>query len=617
MIFNAELQRNLWLEINFTRVITVPLLLSLLFWAFFVSQDSPNVDIEHMGSWLSGVALSMFALITVLWGAQLTGNSITEEGQAQTWDWQRLSAQRPIALVFGKLFGSSILAWYGGLCCIVAYLVFSRSTLDGFRFSWVVLAVSSAIISQCLSMLFALVTPPELRANQQLPKRNAGVGRLVSILLALYGMGFATLMWTKENMAGLHWYGLDVDLLGFTTWSAVVWAGWAVFGCTQRVATLLRNPTTPLPWLFFVLFCAAYFMGFTPETKGALTARYYGQTAFVVAFTLMVGMSLLEDKMPVALRWWFSTLVNQSWRKPSHHAWRRVWQRTPRWIATFFMLALTMPFVLVGSDPEVFMLLPVVLLLFVRDMAVLHWFHWTPVPRKPYLAFGIYLLLVYLLLPFLFRRLDWLFYPNSGKPLITLSVFMVETFIAVAFLQQRWQLYFSAEHVHNEEEEAMQKSLIKDERVIYKGRVGIGTQGPLLLAGLGVVIVGVVIYIYIPGTFELAGLNIGNMILRLFLLVAVGIWLRAGFRYYLAGRSTKLTFTNKRMIVKLGYPAQQSTELPLEKINTIQVTQTLKGRIFNYGQLSIASLGNQPIVLKDIASPHAFRRALMEAQVHK
>lgn len=621
MIINAEFHRNLWLEINFTRLITVPLLLALVFWAFFVSQDSPNVKIEEMGSFLSGVALSMFALITVLWGAQLASNSITDEAQAQTWDWQRLSAQSPTALVFGKLFGGTILAWYGGLCCVVAYTIFSRSTLDGFRLSWVVLAVSGAIFSQAMAILLALATPPEHRAAHQ-QKRNMSMVRLGMILLGIYAMGMATVIWTKDNVSGIEWYGYRYDLLPFFMWSAVVWAGWAVFGSIQRVATLLRSPTTPFPWLFFVLFCMGYVMGFTPESTQMIggqkeVSHYYGQVAYAVGFSLMVGISLLEDKMPLQLRWWFSTLASQDWRKTWRHAWKRVWQRTPRWIATFVLMLLVFPFAMISAAPEFYVFLPVSLLMFTRDMAVLHWFHWTPVPKRPYLAFGIYLLLVYLLLPFLFRRLDWLFYPNPEKSIITVSIFIVETFIAVAFLLQRWELYYSAEYTHNEEEETMQQSLIKDERVIYKARVSLGTQGPLFLTGLGIIILGVVIYIYIPGTFTIFKFNVGNMVLRFFLLGSLLFWGKALFRYYLASRSTKLTFTNKRMIVKLGYPEQQNYELQLGKINTIQVSQTTKGRWFNYGKLVISSLGNQPITLQDIASPNEFRRALLEAQEHK
>lgn len=611
MIWNAEFHRNVWLEINFTRLITFPLLLALIFWAFFISKDTPNVDINKMGSHLSGVALSLFALITVLWGAQLASNSITEEAQAQTWDWQRLSAQSPVELVIGKLFGSTILAWYGGLCCLVAYVIFSRSTLEGFRMSWVVLAIASAIFAQAAAMMLTLATPPEQRLVYQ-QKRSFGVARLIVLLATLYAIGLSTIIWTNDHIPTLHWYQWQPDLLPFCTWSAVIWASWAVFGCIQRTATLLHAPTTPLPWITFTLFCMMYFTGFTPESinHDQTTTHYYMQFAFGVIFSLMVGVTMLETKAPLEWRLWFDAL------RTRNHA--RAWQRTPRWVATFVLAFVTLLFALTNSADEFHIFLSVALLLFVRDITVLYWLHWTPQPRRPHLAFAIYLMLVYLLLPFLLKRINWLFYPNVEKPVTTIGIFLIETFVATAFLLQRWEQYYSAEFTRNEEEENLQKSLIENEKVIYTARVSIGIQAPLFLLGLLIIAVGFGLHFYSPlASVNIFNFNLDNVVLWLFVLAAAFCWAKALVRHIIARRNTQLTFTNKRVIVKIGYPEQQNIELPLAKIGSIQVNQTLRGRIFNYGKLIISSIGNPQITLPDIANPSEFRRTLMEAQEHK
>ncbi len=611
MIFNAEFQRNMWLEINFTRLITIPLVLVLIFWAFFISRDEPGVDIDAMGRHLTGVSLSLFALITVLWGAQLASNSLIEEAQAQTWDWQRLSAQSPTALMFGKLFGSTILAWYGGICCLIAYLIFAQSTLDGVRVTWLILAITSAIFTHASVMLLTLTTPPDQRPAYQ-QKRGMSIAKLFVLLFALYGIGLLTVIWTSDHLSIVHWYGFEFSLIPFSTWSMSIWAIWAVFGCIQRTSTLLRCPTTPTAWLLFVLFCMAYFMGFTPEgpVQGNNTPQhYYGGMAFAVIFCLLCGITLLENKAPLHWRLWLDALKRKEYR----HA----WQNTPRWITTFLLSILVLFIALPTSPPSLRIFLPVSLLLFVRDITVLYWFHWTPQPKRPYLAFAIYLLVMYLLLPFLLSPLNWLFYPNPNTPITTLSVFLVETTVAAAFLLQRWDQYYSAEFIRNEEEEILQSSLVENEKVIYTARVSIGIQVSLFLSGLAIIGIGFIAHLYNPlNSLSLFNINVNNALLWIVMLVGLGCWFWAFIRHLIARHNTKLTFTNKRVIVKIGFPLQQNIELPLGKIGSIQVTQTQRGRILNYGNIIINSIGNPQITVPDISNPSEFRRTLMEAQPH-
>lgn len=611
MIFNAEFQRNLWLEINFTRLITIPLVLVLIFWAIFISRDSVNVNIDEMGSHLSGAALSLFALITVLWGGQLASNSLIEEAQAQTWDWQRLSAQSPSALMIGKLFGSTILAWYGGICCLIAYMIFAKSTLDGIRLAWLFLAVSSAIFTHASVILLTLTTPPEQRPAYQ-QKHTMSLAKMFMLLLALYGIGLLTVIWTSDHLSIIHWYHIDFELLPFCAWSMVIWAGWAVFGCIKRTSTLLRNPTTPTAWLLFVTFCMIYFMGFKVDSAVANNDAIfysYGGMAFMVIFGLLCGITLLESKAPLHWRLWIDALKRKEYR--------HVWQNTPRWIATFVLSVVVLFLALPSSPPTFRIFLPVALLLFLRDITVLYWFHWTPQPKRPYLAFSIYLLLVYLLLPFLFRPLSWLFYPNPNTPVTTLVIFLLETIVAAAFLLQRWEEYYSAEFIRDEEEEILQSSLVENEKVIYAARVSIGIQAPLFFTGLAVIAVGFLVHFYNPlAKLNVMTVNIDNALLWLAMLGGLGCWLWAFARHLFARRNTKLTFTNKRVIVKIGYPLQQNIELPLAKIGSIQVTQMPVGRLFNYGNIIINSIGNPQTTVQDIANPSEFRRTLMEAQPH-
>jgi pimeloyl-ACP methyl ester carboxylesterase len=63
----------------------------------------------------AGIIVLLFGVLTILWGTRLAANSILDEMADKTWDWQRLSILSPWTMTWGKLFGATAFAWYGGL----------------------------------------------------------------------------------------------------------------------------------------------------------------------------------------------------------------------------------------------------------------------------------------------------------------------------------------------------------------------------------------------------------------------------------------------------------------------------------------------------------------------
>ena len=189
-MISAELRRNLWLEISPSRLIVIPLILALILWSLTITQDTINYQ------FMSGSALILFGLICIIWGAHLASTSITEEAQAQTWDWQRLSSQTPSELMFGKLFGSTVLAWYGGAWCLSAYVVFTVLSGGLPVLSWLLLSVAGAISFQASAILLTLSTPPEQRLAYQ-QKRGIGAVKLLLILFALQSLGGFVYFWKQ------------------------------------------------------------------------------------------------------------------------------------------------------------------------------------------------------------------------------------------------------------------------------------------------------------------------------------------------------------------------------------------------------------------------------------
>ena len=131
----------------------------------------------------------------------------------------------------------------------------------------------------------------------------------------------------------------------------------------------------------------------------------------------------------------------------------------------------------------------------------------------------------------------------------------------------------------------IEKTLVKDEEVIYTGHISFWSLTPLLFVGF--------VGLFLPGAIGLT---------------AMLFWATAALKYL----TTELAFTNKRVIAKFGIISQKAIELNIKKVESIQVSQSILGRVFNYGDLIISGVGISQVPIPGISNPMAFRRAFME-----
>lgn len=129
----------------------------------------------------------------------------------------------------------------------------------------------------------------------------------------------------------------------------------------------------------------------------------------------------------------------------------------------------------------------------------------------------------------------------------------------------------------------VQSTLINDEKVIYEAKISIWSLLPLFLVGL--------IFLFAWG-------------------LGLVFWLIAFIRY----KTTELAFTNKRVIAKAGFISRHTVELNIAKVESLQVSQGVIGRIFNFGTLIISGAGNPQAPIPGISDPMVFRRSFMEYQ---
>jgi len=126
-------------------------------------------------------------------------------------------------------------------------------------------------------------------------------------------------------------------------------------------------------------------------------------------------------------------------------------------------------------------------------------------------------------------------------------------------------------------------ALVKDERILYVGHVSLWSLAFLILLGF-------------------------------LLLLAFGLGLILWLVAYIKYKTTELAITNKRVIAKFGFISRKTVELNINKVESIQVDQSILGRIFDFGTLVISGAGNPQAPIPGISEPMAFRRAFMEAQ---
>jgi uncharacterized membrane protein YdbT with pleckstrin-like domain len=75
---------------------------------------------------------------------------------------------------------------------------------------------------------------------------------------------------------------------------------------------------------------------------------------------------------------------------------------------------------------------------------------------------------------------------------------------------------------------------------------------------------------------------------------------------------SEFVITNRRIVIKEGFIARRTFEMNLTKIETVNVDQTVMGRILNYGSITIIGTGGTKETFHNIARPMAFRRAFQE-----
>ena len=150
------------------------------------------------------------------------------------------------------------------------------------------------------------------------------------------------------------------------------------------------------------------------------------------------------------------------------------------------------------------------------------------------------------------------------------------------------------------------KNLIPGEQVMYRTRLHWVVIFWHVVLGILFILVGGYVLAGMPGTNLLQPDQMQYARIAGAVLIVLGaIFVIASF---VRRNSVEMAVTNKRVTVKVGLVSRSTEEMMLTRIESIMVDQSLMGRMFNYGTITLRGVGGTPDPFPRIAHPLEFRR---------
>jgi hypothetical protein len=147
----------------------------------------------------------------------------------------------------------------------------------------------------------------------------------------------------------------------------------------------------------------------------------------------------------------------------------------------------------------------------------------------------------------------------------------------------------------------IERVLGQDERVLQRGHLHWIIYAPamgVLLAGAGTMA--------IATTVGRSADPIGAFGFAAMLVVSPLLWLRA----WIARVATEIAVTNRRVIIKRGLFRRSTMEMNAGQIESVEIEQSIPGRLFGFGTVTINGTGSGIEPIANVAEPLTIREAV-------
>lgn len=154
----------------------------------------------------------------------------------------------------------------------------------------------------------------------------------------------------------------------------------------------------------------------------------------------------------------------------------------------------------------------------------------------------------------------------------------------------------------------LQSTLLQDEKIIYGTRPHWIVFAPAVIAFLVTLILLFASSLLGFLDINIAGIHFRNFIAAIAALVTIIYFFKAWIIY----RYSEYGITNKRVLMKMGWISRDSLEIFLNKIEAVNVDQTVPGRLLSYGRIIIIGTGGTQDVFYNIPDPLGFRKKVQQ-----
>jgi uncharacterized membrane protein YdbT with pleckstrin-like domain len=89
-------------------------------------------------------------------------------------------------------------------------------------------------------------------------------------------------------------------------------------------------------------------------------------------------------------------------------------------------------------------------------------------------------------------------------------------------------------------------------------------------------------------------------------LAGIVVLIQEWFRWWI----TEIAVTNRRVIYKKGLIRRQTNEMNMDKVESVQINQSILGRLLDYGDVTILGTGEGFETLRTVASPIELRNSI-------
>jgi hypothetical protein len=464
---NPELARNIHVEMSLQRRLIMPLVIFLLAGLMRTYDDSSFSMMRF--------AMQAFNLVTIIWGCKNISDALSEEYNNGTWDWQRMSTLGPWKLTIGKLFGSTIYNWYGGLFCILIYF-FSALSAKAELLAVIIgifTMIKSAVMYHALAMMIALMI---IRNANERSKIKSIAWILLLPLFALEQAGTAMmnlgmqfiqdggLGFRGNTLRSFSWYGLELGQISFFILN-LFFTAWAVAGVYRSMRVELQYKNGLKWWIAFMISTIIYLIGFSfmrfrgDESYYNFHDRFFASYA-LCSFNFFVMSYILIYFEPIKVIDF--RRMGDSIRSKNF---KRLYTQLPLWLVTItgvLLLALLYLVYYSFSDAqtsqevdsynsvyraftmneEKVLMNGFALIFFaLRDFSIILCIHFTTLRKRANFSTILYLVFMHLVLPLLFRDISYLFttqfYSRPDSILLVTSI--TEAAVAVFILSLVWR----------------------------------------------------------------------------------------------------------------------------------------------------------------------------------